>query len=77
MASAYFQQRLQALLSLMKAALDPCATIVQEEMVRGCRAILAACSLTADYETGLKGRESEFAIQRWTNEGGAGTRGQS
>lgn len=74
MTTAYFQHRLQASLSLMKAALDPCARIAHEGMARGYRAILAARRLAAENEAALTERDGEFAIQRWTNEGGAGAR---
>ena len=67
--TAYFQQRLQASLSLMK--------IAHEGMARGYRAILVARSLAAENRAELMERDSEFAIQRWTNEGGADARGRS
>jgi len=76
MTTAYFQHRLQASVNLMKAAIDPCAKIAHDGMARGYRAILAARSLAAENKARLTERDSEFAIQRWTNEGGAGDRVQ-
>ena len=76
MTTAYFQDRLQASQRLMKAAIDPCARIAHEGMVSGYHSILAAQGLTAENKARLTERDSEFAIQRWTNEGGAGDRGR-
>lgn len=74
MTTTYFQQRLRASLRLMKAAIDPCAKIAHEGMARGYRAILAARSLAEENKAGWTERDSEFAIQRWANEGGADAR---
>lgn len=78
---SYLQRRLQASMALVKAAVDPCARIAHEGMVRGYRSILAsygcagAPTRDAANDSGRSASvqcNPDDAVEEWANEGGAG-----
>jgi hypothetical protein len=80
MSKTYFQGRLQASMTLMKAAIDPCARVAHEGMARGYRSILANYGYAEKAASRKRGGDKDLnavqcdndaAIESWMNEGGA------
>lgn len=80
MNKTYFEGRLHASLALMRAAIDPCARMAHEGMVRGYRSILANYGYAGEIPSRERAGEqrvkcvqcdNDAAIEGWANEGGA------